>query len=201
MKAKILLSLLLLSTSSICFSTTWQVTNSGLTFSPSAITINFGDDVNFTLESIHNVVEVTKATWDANGNTSNGGFQLGFGGGLVPVSQLAVGIHYYVCSPHASLGMKGTITVVGSTGVDDIKAQPAVSLTPNPASDFILITANDNKLIGANYFLLDQVGRQVLKGKLMDTNTSVAIKKLASGLYFLQIGDIKKDIFKVLISN
>ena len=59
---------------------------------------------------------MSEATWNANGTTSNGGFDLPFGGGTVVLTQ--VGIHYYVCVPHASLGMKGTITVNPATGIN-----------------------------------------------------------------------------------
>ncbi len=94
-----------------------QITNSGFSFSPSNITIAVGDTVNFVLDPMHNVVEVSQATWNANGNTSNGGFSLGFGGGTV-IFALA-GTYYYVCAPHAASGMKGIINVVAfgiSTG-------------------------------------------------------------------------------------
>jgi len=108
----IILSLLSVS---IGFSVTHTVTNSGFTFSPSNISINLGDTVKFVLASIHNAVEVTQATWDANGNTSNGGFSTQFGGGTVIPQEART--YYYVCSPHASFGMKGSITINAVTGV------------------------------------------------------------------------------------
>ena len=110
--------LLILATTSVSFSTTHTITNSGLTFSPASITINSGDTVNFQLASIHNAREVNQATWDTNGTTSNGGFDLPLGGGTVVLTQ--AGIHYYVCVPHASFGMKGTITVNPAVDVKTI---------------------------------------------------------------------------------
>ena len=101
--------------SCLCFSaysTTWTVTNSGTTFVPADITINLGDSVNFSIQNAHTVVEVSYATWLANGNTPlPGGFSLPNGGGMLYPAQLPTGIHYYVCGPHAANGMKGTITV------------------------------------------------------------------------------------------
>ena len=85
------------------------VTNSGFTFTPSLLTVNAGDTVRFQLDSIHNAVEVSQATWDANGNTSNGGFAVDFGGGDVVFN--TPGTYYYVCTVHASMGMKGRIVV------------------------------------------------------------------------------------------
>ncbi|MCB2204575.1 T9SS type A sorting domain-containing protein [bacterium] len=94
--------------------TTHTVVNSGFSFSPSSLTINVGDTVVFNLGSAHNVVEVSQATWNANGNTPlSGGFTLPFGGGTLIFS--TAGTEYYVCSPHASSGMKGTINVVQTT--------------------------------------------------------------------------------------
>jgi len=88
---------------------TVTVTNAGFAFSPSLLTINAGDTVRWTINSIHNVVEVSQATWNANGNTSNGGFSLPFGGGTHTFS--TPGTYYYVCEPHASGGMKGRVIV------------------------------------------------------------------------------------------
>jgi plastocyanin len=86
------------------------VTNSGFTFVPADVTIDAGDSVQWQLAGIHEVVEVTQQTWNANGNTPKpGGFSTPFGGGTVKFD--TPGTYFYVCSPHASLGMKGTITV------------------------------------------------------------------------------------------
>lgn len=112
MKNKILLSILLLSTSLTGFCTIWTVTNTANTFTPATITITVGDTVNFVITTAHNAIEVSQATYNANGNTAlSGGFQTAFGGGMVLPAQLGVGTHYYVCTPHASMGMKGTIIV------------------------------------------------------------------------------------------
>ncbi|MAT39452.1 MAG: hypothetical protein CL946_07590 [Ectothiorhodospiraceae bacterium] len=96
------------------FATTHIITNSGFTFSPDDITINVGDTVTWNIGGAHNVVEVSQATWNSNGNTPlSGGFSHGFGGGTTVFS--TAGTHWYVCSPHASSGMKGKITVVQTT--------------------------------------------------------------------------------------
>ncbi|HMD13089.1 MAG TPA: hypothetical protein VKI62_00545, partial [Bacteroidota bacterium] len=84
MKPAIFLFCLLPTLTSLSFSATHTVTNSNVfTFTPDTITINLGDTVIFSLGSIHSAREVTQATWNANGNTSNGGFNTPFGGGTV----------------------------------------------------------------------------------------------------------------------
>ncbi|HTY38326.1 MAG TPA: plastocyanin/azurin family copper-binding protein [Bacteroidota bacterium] len=93
------------------------VTNVSYTFSPATLTINAGDTVIFSLASIHSAREVSQATWDADANTSDGGFDTPFGGGTVVLTQQ--GTYYYVCLNHYYMGMKGTITVTSATGVED----------------------------------------------------------------------------------
>lgn len=85
-------------------SATWTVTNSGNSFTPSLITINLGDTVVFQIAGNHNVVEVTEATWNANGNTSNGGFTLPFGGGTYVPNQVKT--YYFVCQPESGVSFE-----------------------------------------------------------------------------------------------
>ena len=113
---KLLFTVLILY-SAFAFSASVTIINSGFVFSPDNVTINFGDTVNFQLGSIHNVVEVSETTWTANANTPLPGFSLPLGGGQL--TGLAAGVHFYVCAPHASGGMKGKIIVNSPSGIDD----------------------------------------------------------------------------------
>ena len=80
-------------------------------FSPSDLTINLGDTVYFENLSTHNAVEVSEETYNSDGTASNGGFEL-YSDGYIVFEE--VGTHYYVCTPHVQMGMKGTITVQGN---------------------------------------------------------------------------------------
>jgi len=91
---------------------TWEVkTTAANTFEPSDLTIAVGDSVHFTVGKIHTATQVNQAIWDANGATPMaGGFD--FPGGSSQTQKFDVaGTVYFVCKPHASLGMKGKITV------------------------------------------------------------------------------------------
>ena len=116
MKHSLLFSGAVLSGMLISHSATSNVMNSNLAFAPPTTTINSGDTVSFALASNHNVREVSQATYNANGTTAlTGGFSVAFGGGKL--TDVAVGTHYYVCTNHASSGMKGQLIVQSSTGV------------------------------------------------------------------------------------
>ncbi|MBC8266540.1 MAG: T9SS type A sorting domain-containing protein [Flavobacteriales bacterium] len=85
------------------------ITNLGFTFVPDTIYVTKGDTINFNIGIAHNVAEVSQAVWLSNGTTSNGGFSLPFGGGSFVTDSAKT--YYYVCQPHAGLGMKGVIIV------------------------------------------------------------------------------------------
>ena len=195
---KLIISLFLVSLGTAAFCTTWTITYSGFTFTPATVTIIVGDDVNFNLISMHNAVEVSQTTWDANGNTPlAGGFSVPFGGGLVSASQLTVGTHWYVCQPHASLGMKGIIIVSISTGIPESQSQMNISVYPNPASDFITVKTNSG-FQSSPYFITDMAGRQVLSGKLNSEENFIEISKFEKGIYLFQVAGQRRRSFKVI---
>ena len=178
--------------------TTWTITNTDFTFTPATITIGYGDDVNFSLAAIHNVVEVSEATWDANGNTPlESGFSLPLGGGSVSADLLTVGTHWYVCSPHASAGMKGIIIVEEATGISENLPQVQVSFFPNPVSDLITIKS-EGEITGSPYSFIDLAGNQVLAGRLDGESVSIDMGSFEAGIYLLQVGDLRRQTFKVI---
>ncbi len=176
--------------------TVHNVTNSGFSFSPADLSINAGDTVVFSLASIHNVVEVSQSTWDADGTTPlAGGFSLPMGGGTIVLT--GVGTHYYVCQPHASLGMKGTITVNSATGVvpgnnsipDSYALDPAYPNPFNPTTSIRYDLPAESRVVLRLYNLL---GQQV--ATLVDGIQAAGVKSAewnaagqANGLYFVRL--------------
>jgi plastocyanin len=163
MKTKILLFLAgLTAITSMAFATKVTITNNGAMFVPVTITVEPGDTIEFDIASTHNVVEVTKTTWDANGNTSDGGFSLDYGGGQLILN--TPGVYYYVCTPHAVGGMKGTITVSGATAITDntgTGAAETLDVYPNPFSDRLFIHYNLAEPSAVTVDLLDIKGQVV----------------------------------------
>jgi plastocyanin len=172
------------------------VTNSGFTFSPSNITINLGDTVIFALGLNHNAVEVSQSTYNANGSTAlSGGFSIAFGGGTLLTGNLSVGTHYYVCTPHAGMGMKGTITVVNNTnGINNVSnINLHFKFYPNPASEKIGINYSTNVNGKVSLKLFDLTGKMVAilfedESSAGSHYQSVQIdrNRFGSGFYFLE---------------
>jgi plastocyanin len=172
------------------FSTTHTITNSGTTFSPATITISTGDSVRFNLGGTHNSVEVSQTTWNANGTTPLPGFSLPFGGGLLLPAQLTPGTHYYVCVPHAEFGMKGTIIVQSTTGVNDISSKTDVSIFPNPSNGVFQLEINSSQS-SQNYELsvYDISGATVLTTLLSNDKNkhSIDLSEFPKGIYFIRV--------------
>lgn len=199
MKTNKLLLFFMLLTSIAGFCTTITITavsdGSKFEFSPDEVVIASSDVVNFQLASIHNAIEVSKETWDADGSTPlSGGFVVPFGGGTL--TGLSVGTHYYVCENHVAMGMKGRI-IVSSLGVNENYLVKNFSIYPNPSTDFVTVKANDN-FSDLTYSILDIQGRQISKGELENVTTSIDLSELNPGVYFLQVGEVKRQTLKLI---
>ena len=175
------------------YSTTWQIVNSGITFSPSTLTIQLGDDVNFVLGSIHDAVEVSQSVWDADGKSPIIGFSVPFGGGMVSATELTPGTHYYVCENHASLGMKGQIIVQSALGLTDTKTGNTISVYPNPIVDHLNIQINFPQTSTFEVTLYDTQGKMI-KGLIPKSQVSGAFSQsfnfsnqLSPGIYIVKM--------------
>ncbi len=172
----------------IALGTTITIVNSGFTFSPPTVTINAGDNVLFSLASIHNATEVSQATWNANGSTPlPGGFATPMGGGLVSSSLLTVGTHWYVCQPHASLGMKGMIIVQVSTIVAENKFQENISVYPNPVTTEV--TLNFAKAPSGTLVLYNELGKVLESTQINSAAYSLDMSSYPGGIYFIALTD------------
>ncbi|UCH14422.1 MAG: hypothetical protein JSV22_00290 [Bacteroidales bacterium] len=194
MKTRIILSLIL----AVLFSSLGNakkvtISNSGNTYTPDEITVELGDTVVFNISSYHNAVEVSQSTWDANGTEPNGGFDIDFGGGELVLE--TPGTFYYVCTPHASLGMKGIITVTSTItsseqSTVESNSDAVLSVYPNPVSDLMTLSFNVNRQTRVSINILDITGRTTQN--LIDSDYEpgiyteiVNLEHLRAGRYFV----------------
>ena len=69
---------------------------------------------------------------------------------------------------------------------------------PNPASDLVTVKVSDNTFGSDYYSIIDATGRQILSGKLEEEITLINISEIPVGIYLLQIGQHKKQVFKLI---
>ena len=173
-KCAIVVTLVMLFTSlGLC--TTHTIVTSGFSFSPSTLTVDIGDTILFSLAAIHNAVEVSHTTWNANDTTSNDGFRVPFGGGTAVLT--TPGIHYFVCQAHVSIGMKGTITVNASPPPNSITIRSIVDQDGN------LLSVNDRvfKQWGLKLYQ-DSVGSGIVLDSV-SSGDSLNVGSLNAGTY------------------
>ena len=161
-----------------------SISTVGFTFSPALLTVQAGTDITVTIGGQHTMTEVSEATWNANGNTSNGGFN--FGPGTNTLNLTIPGTYYYVCSPHANMGMKGRIVVESSTGLAEQTFDRSFTLYPNPASDELVLSTT--LAPGAELVLIDMQGREVLHWTVQG-NDRINITQLSAGSYTAVLRD------------
>jgi plastocyanin len=179
---KLLLSTLFLSFAIAAIAEDFTVTTSGFTFTPDDLSINEGDQVIFDLGNSHNVIEVSLATWEANQSTSNGGFSTPFGGGTVLFD--VPGTYYYVCQPHAGMGMKGMITVSPISNIIGVKASKDIAMYPNPSKGELNFDLNPSlvqmvEILGLN-------GQVFAQFKIDSEITKVNLDNMSRGIYFVR---------------
>lgn len=187
---KTLYTAILASTALCASAETFELTNSGFTFSPDVITMTTDDDIHLVLPSPHTCTEVSESTWNANGNTSNGGFNYSAGTHTITFSM--PGTYYYVCIPHASMGMKGRIIVTSSTGVGEHNALLPMTLSPNPAASTVRLGVQASDA-SSRIQVLDVNGRLVMESAV-PANGTLDISGLEVGTYTVVLKNGQGDM-------
>ena len=182
---KLILFISILTITSSAFATIIEVKNNGNNFTPDSISITVGDTVEWDITISHNVVEIDSATYVSNGTTSNGGFTLPLGGGRQVFS--TAGTYYYNCTPHASLGMKGIITVSpSSTSISEEQLASQFSFYPNPASEQLTVEIPKEE----DFDLLEitnELGQVVYLNQITSKKEIVNLSQFAQGIYFVNL--------------
>jgi plastocyanin len=167
---------------------TFTITASGFTFSPDVINARTGDMIEFSVGSMHPVLQVSESSFIANSKEElEGGFSFPSGTGNFTVSE--PGTLFYVCKNHVSSGMKGKIVVSQTTGISEEPSKAGFEIFPNPVNDFLnIINRGGTKPLEITLFEIS--GKNVLKSddyKSSDEIISVNVKNLRKGLYFVSV--------------
>ncbi|MCX6256430.1 MAG: T9SS type A sorting domain-containing protein [Bacteroidia bacterium] len=123
------------------FATNYSVTISGTSYVPNLTVVNTGDQITIGASTMHPLVQVSKATWNAGNSATplSGGW-----GTQTSDYTFTAGTPdtiYFLCSVHFALGMKGRIVIQGPNQVAELTQLPVV-LFHNPATNSFLFTFN-----------------------------------------------------------
>ncbi|MEO6301985.1 MAG: T9SS type A sorting domain-containing protein, partial [Bacteroidia bacterium] len=87
--------------------------------------------------------------------------------------------------------------MLATTIKDKFPEENNIAIYPNPAGNFVTIEVKE-QFINSNYKLVDQLGREVLSGKIHQMINTVDIEGLNPGCYFLVIEDKIARAFKLI---
>jgi len=86
-------------------------------------------------------------------------------------------------------------------GIKEVGKNNDIKIYPNPANDIITIKITP-AMMDADYFIGDMTGKLLFTGVLENTENKVVIESLASGLYFLKIGNTTiQKTYKIIIKE
>jgi plastocyanin len=152
-------------------------------FSPDTLYMNSGDTVTLYSVGYHSMTEVDSVNWVANTATHNGGFWVGFGS---PTSTMSFvlnqpGKYYYICQPHASMGMKGVIYVGTTSGIKDVTNEDDFSVAYLGNGNLKLNYHNADEIVVYN-----SLGQNVFISPLSsNANSEIMNVSLLTGTYFV----------------
>jgi hypothetical protein len=85
---------------------------------------------------------------------------------------------------------------IGSSGLRQLKDN-SFKIFPNPIEDIFNIKT-DSKLIGAPYIIYNHLGQVAFTGEILTIETKVDLSSLSKGVYFMSIGGILEQSFRLI---
>ncbi len=157
----------------------------GLTYNPSSLTVNLGDNIIFRGNFSSHPLSSTSVPQGAN-SFSNAGGSADFS-----YTVAVTGVYDYKCDFHAGSGMTGTFTVEDPSGIKLLPiTSGAITVYPTVANDFVnvdlsSVTTSDSKL---TVEIFNMSGQQlILEQKTNLSLMQISLSNLSNGIYFLAV--------------
>lgn len=199
----------------VCFSALFLFTSAiaatininivGFSYNPNDVTVNVGDVIIIQAEPFHPLVQVTQATWNANGNTPMpGGFNETSTYTFTVDAAMAGTSIFYVCGNHVLSGMKGRINVNVVAGISENRLREFIfTVYPNPvvADAWLNVSVKKaGRILMTMYDMQGRIVQQFVDMNVQPGEFTLPFKTatLQRGTYILQMrttqGMIQKQI-------
>jgi hypothetical protein len=171
---------------------------------PNNQSASLGNNVSISVQSSYSNINYQWQTNFGTGfqNISNAGQFNGANNDTLTVSSVTTTNNNQLFRCLVSLGtcIDTTSNVSLSVGVNSISEHESkksiCSIFPNPTNESINIKVLSD-LVGTTYLIIDQLGKEILVGKLINETTTLDISFLSSGLYFIRLKDRNDFSFKI----
>jgi hypothetical protein len=88
-----------------------------------------------------------------------------------------------LCNDTSSIAI---LSVINNLGITPIKPYKILHIYPNPSNSFIVVEIVENEL-NSKYGIIDNQGREIINGNLLDIKTTIPISNLSKGVYLLKV--------------
>jgi len=97
-------------------------------------------------------------------------------------------------------GLQQPYEIMVISGVEETDVNLALSVYPNPTTDFVVLSVENSNIQNMTCQLYDLQGKIIEKQKLDNRQTSISMVDLASGIYFIKVlnKNTEVKIFKVI---
>ena len=172
-------------------SAVWVVEASNYAFTPDELSVvQVGDTIRWVwIEGVHTTTSSSvpdgALEWDNLLDLDNPTFEY-----VVTVA----GVYNYVCTPHVSLGMTGSFTVIGSSSAPELLAEPLLKASPNPFTTKVELSFSGEIPSPERLDVYDITGRKMRSIPLTSdhalTSIQVPLEELPAGNYFFRLIDV-----------
>lgn len=95
-------------------------------------------------------------------------------------------VEYAYTDPNGCSASDTSLIVVEmNTGVREMGERLAIRVFPNPAKDYLFVEV-EKPALPADYWVLDALGKELMRGRFAEGTTVLAVGDLAPGVYFLR---------------
>ncbi|MDX2171721.1 MAG: T9SS type A sorting domain-containing protein [Bacteroidota bacterium] len=188
------------------FSTFFIAPNPGCaSWSSTLVTVNVNDVVTFGAGGTCPLVEVSQATWMANGTASLvGGFGIKNTSYSFTITALTSNTIYFASTANGNA--KGRIVKAGSTGISSISnLLTQVSLFPNPVSDDEIKIITPSNLNDVTLKLINVNGQEIelssssVQASQSSVITAVLPISIDNGVYFIEVSTANERVYKKVV--
>lgn len=182
-----LLPLLLAVAAPLHAQTTHILTTMDMQFVPDTILAVQGDSLKIIFDTPdHTFTQVSPETWEQNGNLPAGLLNIGPGVDSTTIALDASGTIHYVCSPHASEGMKGIVDVALAIGIGALPTPQEECFYPNPTNGTLWMRGSTEGMM--DIFILDALGQEVQRTQAL-SDRPIDVSGLEAGRYTIRVVD------------
>jgi len=173
---------------------------------PTSTQVNIGNQAIFTTSANGGTYQWQVDSGSGFQNITNGGQFSGATTNTLTVSNTSMSNNtsQYQCvvtsNNCSSTSNSATLTVINNVGLNEADQLNNLEIYPNPTSNFVTVRF-DNSLLGSKYDIVDNTGRIVLSGLLLDQNQIVELNALSAGIYIFSVsGEHAKSFVKIIKS-